>query len=93
MSRVLGDAIGASLMFAAVGCVALPHRDMQPFVAAAGRYSLMASGSAAPQGGQCQNCRGEGRIGDGRVFVTCPECNGTGKTPKSVCVSGCEKKP
>lgn len=90
MSKFFGDAIGATLMFAAVGCVALPHRDMQPFVAAAGRYSLM--DSSAPESDRCENCRGEGRIGDGRVFVTCPECNGTGKKLKSVCVSGCEKK-
>jgi hypothetical protein len=71
----------AILMFATAGCVSFPRRDLQPFVAAAGRYSLMArKAPPAPQPSVCANCRGAGKIGDGRVFVTCPVCNGTGKT-------------
>lgn len=27
----------------------------------------------------CKNCKGRGKIGDGRTMVTCPICNGTGK--------------
>jgi hypothetical protein len=64
------------------GCVALPRRgqDLQPFVAAAGRYALMQSGTAKPApSGRCENCRGAGKIGDGTVFVVCPICKGTGK--------------
>lgn len=30
--------------------------------------------------GQCSNCSGTGRVGDGTVSVVCPECDGTGKT-------------
>lgn len=29
--------------------------------------------------GQCENCHGTGRLGDGTVSVTCPVCNGTGR--------------
>ena len=79
------DALGATLMFASLvlplGCVAFPHRDLQPFVSAAGSYSMMASGSAAPEPDAkvCSNCRGLGKVGDGKVFVVCPACKGTGK--------------
>lgn len=34
---------------------------------------------------QCSNCRGTGKIGDGRVTYECPVCKGTGK---SACESG-----
>jgi len=27
---------------------------------------------------KCDNCNGTGRVGDGRVFVPCPVCGGTG---------------
>lgn len=27
---------------------------------------------------KCENCNGTGRVGDGRVFVPCPVCGGTG---------------
>lgn len=29
--------------------------------------------------GQCDNCKGTGRVGDGRVFVDCPVCGGDGR--------------
>lgn len=29
--------------------------------------------------GICENCNGRGKVGDGRVMVTCPVCKGTGK--------------
>lgn len=37
----------------------------------------------APQpapSGVCANCKGKGKIGDGTVMVTCPVCDGTGKS-------------
>jgi hypothetical protein len=37
----------------------------------------------APRG-ECENCNGTGRIGDGRIVMTCPACNGTGKASESV---------
>ena len=36
-----------------------------------------------PSGGVCENCRGAGRVGDGTVMFTCPECDGTGKSQSS----------
>lgn len=45
------------------------------------------SPSPAPApSGQCENCNGTGKIGDGRIVMTCPECRGTGKIAKSVLV-------
>ena len=37
----------------------------------------------------CENCNGTGKVGDGRVSVTCPVCKGTGKPVKSVLVPNC----
>ena len=86
MKRAIAESIGIALMFATVaapfGCVAFPRGEsgLQPFAAAAGRYSLMESGTASPApAGRCENCRGAGKIGDGKVFVVCPICKGTGK--------------
>ena len=33
---------------------------------------------------ECANCNGSGKIGDGRIVMTCPECGGTGKAAGSV---------
>lgn len=35
--------------------------------------------SPAPSSDICDNCDGRGKVGDGVVMTTCPECNGTGK--------------
>ena len=32
----------------------------------------------------CSNCGGSGKLGDGKISVTCPVCNGTGKPVVSV---------
>ena len=32
-----------------------------------------------PKPGVCQNCDGSGKVGDGRIVITCPVCKGTGK--------------
>ena len=34
--------------------------------------------------GECKNCNGTGKIGDGRIVMTCPECKGTGRETRSV---------
>lgn len=34
--------------------------------------------------GVCENCDGKGKVGDGTVFVTCPVCDGSGKTKTEV---------
>jgi hypothetical protein len=39
-----------------------------------------------PVGGQCRNCNGSGKVGDGKIVMTCQACNGTGKEPVSVLV-------
>lgn len=44
----------------------------------------------APVSDECENCNGTGKIGDGRIVMTCPVCKGTGKTAKSVCIKGCK---
>ncbi len=48
------------------------------------------SPSPAPASDTCENCDGKGKIrsGDGISVFTCPSCRGTGKTPKSVLISG-----
>jgi DnaJ-class molecular chaperone len=33
----------------------------------------------APASDTCDNCDGTGKIGDGRIVMTCPVCKGTGK--------------
>lgn len=44
----------------------------------------------APVSDRCDNCDGTGKVGDGRIVVTCPVCKGTGKKPKAaaVCTTG-----
>jgi DnaJ-class molecular chaperone len=32
-----------------------------------------------PASDKCDNCDGTGKIGDGRIVLTCPVCKGTGK--------------
>lgn len=44
----------------------------------------------APKPEVCENCDGTGKIGDGRIVMTCPVCKGTGKPIKSVLVPKCE---
>lgn len=33
----------------------------------------------APKSDKCTNCDGTGKLGDGRIVITCPACKGTGK--------------
>lgn len=43
--------------------------------------------SPAPASDKCENCDGTGKIGDGRIVMTCPVCKGTGKKAASVMVT------
>lgn len=67
------------------GCSGEQSQDLRPFVAVAGKYSLMAADvePVKPDSDKCRNCRGTGKVGDGRVMVTCARCNGTGVEPKA----------
>jgi RecJ-like exonuclease len=69
------------LMLTALLCgCSSASEDLRPFVAVAGRYSLMATAKPAPAPStDCMNCRGTGKVGDGTVMSKCPVCNGTGK--------------
>ena len=45
---------------------------------------LRATPDATPKSDKCGNCNGTGKIGDGKIVMTCPVCNGTGKPVVSV---------
>lgn len=45
---------------------------------------LRATPDATPKSLTCSNCGGSGKLGDGKIFVTCQACNGTGKPVVSV---------
>lgn len=64
----------------AVGCSqaeAVPVEGILPVVVA---ESLIQQPPApAVPSGTCPECRGTGKLGDGRVSVTCTVCNGTGR--------------
>ena len=48
--------------------------------ASAGAVTATAvSPDVTPSNGECENCNGTGKVGDGTVFVICPVCDGTGK--------------
>lgn len=43
-----------------------------------------------PASDNCERCDGQGVIGDrANINIKCPDCGGTGKKPKSVCLN-CE---
>ncbi len=48
------------------------------------RLVLVMRQQPAPASDKCENCDGTGKIGDGRIVMTCPVCKGTGKKLKSV---------
>lgn len=77
-----------AIFFVLVAGCSPADRDLRPLVAVAGTYSLMAAQAPKPEpSDKCTGCRGAGKVGDGKVFVTCSRCNGTGVEPKSVLVS------
>ena len=74
---------GTFLLFAR-GCEA-PAPDHSDIVAdlacETARMSVKLSQemAPAPASDKCDNCDGTGKIGDGRIVMTCPVCKGTGK--------------
>lgn len=75
----LVDSAGLLLVASlAAGClsVAGPVGDLRPFVATTGSYTLTAPDAPSPTPAPtvCKTCGGTGRLGDGRVFVPCPDC-------------------
>lgn len=70
------------LISGCVGASGPQPRDIEPLVAAAGVYALMAAPSPPPPpvaGDVCPGCYGRGIVGDGTTMVKCQRCNGTGK--------------
>lgn len=72
---------------ATLGCVASlpadPGISADLAVEAARMVTVLRHGpppAPTPAGKECTNCNGTGKIGDGRIVLTCPECDGTGKT-------------
>lgn len=73
-----------------VGCVlTLPADDstISADIAAETAYATLKARqeirpSPKPDSDKCENCNGTGKVGDGRVFVKCPECDGAGKKKK-----------
>jgi hypothetical protein len=73
----------ALLAVLVAGCSPQAAPDLRPLVAVSAKYSLLAvvTPAPSPDDGICKTCRGTGKVGDGRVSVTCAACGGTGKTP------------
>ena len=66
----------AVLVVLLAGCSSASE-DLRPFVAVAGRYSLMAQANPKPPASDvCSNCRGLGYLTDGTVRTVCPVCKG-----------------
>lgn len=87
----------ALLLALVAGCINAAAVDSADIVAdLACETARMAVGlsqemAPAPASDKCDNCDGTGKIGDGRIVMTCPVCKGTGNRAKSVlapCTSG-----
>lgn len=64
------------------GCVEDEHRATDGELACMSARAIIAATRTAPPvtpSSICDNCNGKGKVGDGRVMVTCPVCKGSGK--------------
>lgn len=77
------------LVVACIGCNPNVEPELVSNGAGAAAFAFTASANAIdrpepkPDSDKCQNCDGKGKVGDGRVMVTCRVCNGTGKAKKA----------
>ncbi len=75
---------GTFLLFArGCGAPATDHPDIVADLAcetARMAEKLKQEMAPAPKSDKCENCDGTGKIGDGRIVMTCPVCKGTGKS-------------
>jgi hypothetical protein len=79
--------VALAILLLLCGCSSAAE-DLRPFVAVAGKYSLMSQSKPAPApSGVCSNCRGLGYLSDGRVRSECPVCKGTGKATTSAALA------
>lgn len=86
--NAVGDSLGLLVVAVCMaGCLHVPATaDLRPFVAVSMGYASVAAqpGPApAPAPAVCRTCGGTGKLGDGRVFVPCPDCQkkSTKETP------------
>jgi len=68
-----------------IGCTPAEEQfDFLPTTSAVvGVWSTTDAASPIAPDDRCENCNGTGRLGDGRVETTCPECQGSGKKSRS----------
>jgi hypothetical protein len=81
-------AIACTLMLGCCGCESSKpaSEDYTPHAAVTlGQNSIDSATptpSPKPSDGKCKNCKGVGKVGDGRTMLTCDVCKGTGKDTK-----------
>jgi len=79
----------AIILLMTCGCVqSVPedHGVTADLACEVARLTLKDRGAPQPKSDECENCHGTGKIGDGKIVMTCPVCKGTGKKLKSVLV-------
>jgi hypothetical protein len=72
-----------AVVVGSVGCdFKHEQKNLQPLIAVTGNYgvwSAVVGPTPAPAPSKvCGSCNGRGKVGDGRVAVTCAACDGTG---------------
>jgi hypothetical protein len=76
------------MMMAATAVPSDPSLSADLACEAARMLVFQQAGPAKPVSDACDNCNGTGKVGDGRIVMTCPICKGTGKKPKAACANG-----
>ena len=51
--------------------------------------AVLKAPEVTPSTGECENCGGTGRLGDGTISVECPVCDGTGKSKTQGVLQAC----